>query len=161
MIDAVLLMPTLLERAGNNRELSEAAAIIAWKRVAGEGLAHHAQPTMLRDTKLTVEVADDVWKKQLQRMSVELISRVNRLMKRELITAIEFRINPSLGRRIESASRKEDHQTLPNNVISAAAGIDDPELRKRFMRAAANCIDRREVVRPGKGPGIANPKSQN
>jgi hypothetical protein len=144
MIDAALLLPKILERAGSNRELSEAAAIIAWKRVAGEGLVRHTKPTMLRHMTLTVEVADEVWKKQLQRMSLELISRVNKLMKRELVTAIDFRINPALGRP-KTASRKDYYEPLPDNVISAAAQIDDPELRERFMRAASNCIDRREA----------------
>jgi hypothetical protein len=144
MIDAALLLPKILERAGENRDLSEAAAIIAWKRVTGEGLARHTKPTMLRHMKLTVEVADEVWKKQLQRMSLELISRVNKLMKHELVTAIDFRINPALGRS-KTAKRKDDHEPLPDNVVSAAAQIDDPELRERFMRAASNCIDRRDA----------------
>jgi hypothetical protein len=146
MIDAVLLMPKILERAGNNRELSEAAAIIAWKRVAGEGLARHARPTILRETKLTVEVADDVWKKQLQRMSVELISRVNRLLKRELVKTIEFRVNPALSKSSTREPKQTRHgELLPDNIISSAAGIEDPDLRERFIRAATNCIDRREA----------------
>jgi hypothetical protein len=160
MIDAALLLPKILERARNNRELSQAAAIIAWKRVAGEGLARHTKPTMLRHTTLTVEVADEVWKKQLLRMSPELISRMNKLMKRELVAAIDFRINPALGRPTANASRKDGHKSLPDTVISSAAGIDDPELRERFMRAAANCIDRREVVKPSKSVAVANRKSQ-
>jgi hypothetical protein len=157
MIDAALLLPKILERAGENRELSEAAAMIAWKRVAGEGLASHTKPTMLSHTTLTVEVADELWKKQLQRMSSELILRVNKLMKRELVTAIDFRINPALGRP-KTAARKDDHEPLPDNVVSAAAQIDDPELRERFMRAASNCINRREVIQPYKS--APNRKSQ-
>lgn len=160
MIDAALLLPKILERAGQNRELSEAAAIIAWKRVAGEGLARHTKPTRLRNMTLTVEVADEVWKRQLQRMSPELISRVNKLMKRELVTAIDFRINPALGKPIKTASRKDEHEPLPDNVISAAAQIDDPELRERFMRAASNCINRREVIQPYRSAPISNRKSQ-
>jgi hypothetical protein len=147
MIDAALLLPKILERAGNNRELSEAAAIIAWKRVAGEGLARHAQPVTLRDTTLTVEVADEVWKKQLQRMSVELVSRMNRLLKRELVKTIGFRVNPALSKRImHSAEQTRDSQPLPADIISSAAEIEDPELRERFMRAATNCIDRRDAI---------------
>jgi hypothetical protein len=146
MIDTALLLPKILERAGNSRELSEAAVIIAWKRVSGEGLARHARPTMLRDTTLTVEVADDVWKKQLQRMSTELISRINRLLKRELVKAIDFRVNPTRGKANAAAGGQGQRAPLPDKIISSAAGIEDPELRERFMRAAANCIDRREAV---------------
>jgi hypothetical protein len=145
MIDAALLLPKILERAGNNRDLSEAAAIIAWKRVAGEGLARHAKPTILRDTTLTVEVADEVWKKQLQRMSAELTSRINKLLRQEVVTAIEFRINArAMNSRPGAASLSPPHP--PSNVMASAAEIEDPELRERFIRAAANCISRREAA---------------
>ena len=161
MIDAALLLPKILERAGNNRELSEAAVTIAWKRVSGEGLARHAKPASLRDTTLTVEVADDVWKKQLQRMSMELISRINKLLKRELVKTIDFRVNPVLGKRgTRSTEQTGKRQLLPDNIISSAAKIEDPELRERFMRAAANCINRREVLQPSRSTGISNQKSQ-
>jgi hypothetical protein len=146
MIDAALLLPKILERAGNNRELSEAAAIIAWKRVAGEGLARHAKPIMLRDMTLTVEVADEVWKKQLQRMSAELVSRMNRLLRHELVKTIGFRVNPALNKSsMRGAEQTRSRESLPAEIISSAAEIEDPELRDRFMRAATNCIDRREA----------------
>lgn len=160
MIDAALLLPKLLERAGKNRELSEAAVTIAWKRVSGEGLARHAKPTILRDTTLTVEVVDDVWKKQLQPMSMELISRMNRLLKRELVKTIDFRVNPVLGKTRTRSTEQTGKPQLPDNIISSAAKIEDPELRERFMRAAANCINRREVLQPSKSTGISNLKSQ-
>lgn len=146
MIDAALLLPKLLERAGANREMAEAAALIAWKRVAGEGLANHAAPLSLRSETLVVEVADDVWKKQLERMSRELTSRINKLLRREVVKAIEFRVNAKLLKRHSPSSQSaESIKSLPESVISSAAAIDDPELRERFMRAATNCIDRREA----------------
>ena len=146
MIDAALLLPKMLERAGNNREFSEAAAIIAWKRVTGDGLAPHTKPISLRNATITVEVADEVWKKQLQRMSVELISRMNKLLRHELVKAIDFRVNPGLDNRSAKGKRKQNPQSLPAHIISSAAGIEDRELRERFMRAATNCIERREAV---------------
>ncbi len=132
--------------------------MIAWKRVAGEGLARHAKPTMLRDMTLTVEVADDVWKKQLQRMSRELISRMNRLLKRELVKTIDFRVNPALGKGT-AATRQRQSAPLPDQIISSAAGIEDPELRDRFMRAATNCIDRREAL-GGRESTVRNSQSE-
>jgi hypothetical protein len=160
MIDAALLLPKILERAGNNRELSEAAAIIAWKRVAGEQLARHAKPTRLRDTTLTVEIADDVWKKQLQRMSAELISRLNKLLKREVVKAIDFRVNPALSKpSTRGTEQTRNRQLLPDNIISSAAGIEDPDLRERFMRAATNCIERREAL-GGRQSAVRNSQSE-
>ncbi len=158
MIDAALLLPKILERAGNNRELSEAAAIIAWKRVAGEGLLRQAKPAGLCDATLTVEVADDVWKKQLQQMSTELISRLNKLLKREVVKAIDFRVNPAVGKTNTGAAQHQP-EPLPEKIISSAAGIEDPELRDRFMRAATNCIDRREAT-ANRQSAIRNPQTK-
>jgi hypothetical protein len=147
MIDVALLLPTLLERAGDNPELAEAAAMTAWKRVAGEGLAHHATPMSLRDKKLVVAVADDVWKKQLERMSKELVSRINKLLRREVVTAIEFRVNArAIKGRPRAGSARTNNRRPPANVIASAAEIADPDLRQRFIRAATNCIDRRETL---------------
>jgi hypothetical protein len=147
MIDAALLFPKLLERAGDNPELAEAAAMTAWKRVAGEGLAHHATPINLRNATLTVAVADDVWKKQLERMSRELTSRINKLLRREVVTTIEFRVNAQAMKIRPGATSVRTNKLLrpPENVIASAAEIEDTDLRARFIRAATNCIDRREA----------------
>jgi len=148
MIDAALLFPKLLERAGENPELAEAAAITAWKRVAGEGLAHHATPISLRDAALIVAVADDVWKKQLERMSKELTFRINKLLRQDVVTTIEFRVNPRAIKSRPGRGSASTNKLLrpPANVIASAAEIEDTELRERFIRAATNCIDRREAA---------------
>jgi len=148
MIDAALLFPKLLERAGDNHELAEAAAMTAWKRVAGEGLAHQVTPISLRDTTLIVAVADDVWKKQLERMSKELTFRINKLLRRDVVTTIEFRVNPRAMKSRPGARSGRTNKLLqpPADVIASAAEIEDTGLRERFIRAATNCIDRREAV---------------
>jgi hypothetical protein len=147
MIDAALLLPKILAQAGENREMTEVAAKIAWSRAAGPGLRRHAVPFRLHGKTLFVSVADAIWQKQLHTMSAELIFRINKLLRREAVDAIEFRIDPAVFRNQNSAavkSKGESNQALPDSLISAAVEIADPELRQRFLRAAANCIDRRE-----------------
>ena len=147
MIDAILLLPNILARAGDNRELAETAAKIAWTRAAGEGLRRHAVPLRLSEQKLIVAVSDAVWQKQLQSMSAELIFRINKLLQREVVASIEFHVSPGSLRALapsKSGQAEKSAQPLPAEVISSAADIDDPELRERFMRAAQSCIARRE-----------------
>lgn len=149
MIDAALLLPKILAGAGENAALSEMAAKIAWRRVSGEGLRDHAVPTRLQEKTLTVAVADAAWQKQLQPMSAELIFRINKLLRQKVVERIEFRIDPralsSLTVQRRSAPRVSG--PLPTTIVSSAAGIADPELRARFMRAASNCIERRQTFR--------------
>lgn len=148
MIDAALLLPKILARAGDSPELNETAAKIAWQRAAGDGLREHAVPVRLDDQTLIIAVADAVWQKQLQPMSSELIFRINRLLRRETVNSIEIRINPAALRKLGSAQRNTNKpaQPPPPSVISSASEIEDPELRERFIRAAANCIARRKAI---------------
>ena len=148
MIDAALLLPKILAGAGENADLNEIAAQIAWRRVSGEGLRDHTVPTRLREKTLLVSVADAVWQKQLQPMSSELIFRINKLLRRNVVAKIEFRVDP---RALEAATAKRRpssrvREPLPSNVVSSAAEIQDSELRERFMRAASNCIARRDAT---------------
>ena len=151
MIDVALLLPKILAGAGENADLSEIAAKIAWRRTAGEGLRDHAVPGRLQEKTLTVSVADAVWQKQLQTMSAELIFRINKLLRRNVVERIEFRID---ARAVALATAKHrsapgTRKPLPSTVISSAGEIHDSELRERFMRAAENCIDRRETLANG------------
>ena len=152
MIDAALLLPRILAGAGENAELSEVAAKVAWRRVSGEGLRDHAVPSRLQEKTLTVAVADAVWQKQLQPMSAELIFRINKLLRKKVVERIEFRIDARAlsSLTVQRRSTPRASEPLPPTVVSSAAEIQDFELRERFMRAAENCISRRENRAPGK-----------
>lgn len=148
MIDAALLLPKILAEAGENRDLSEVAAKIAWGRAIGPGLRRHAVPFRLHGKTLIVSVADVIWQKQLSAMSRELIFRLNKLLRRQAVESIEFRIDPAAIKQQEKTgeSRRtvKSPQPLPAELVSAAGGIADSELRQLFVRAAGNCIARRE-----------------
>ena len=151
MIDVARLLPKLLNATGANPEMAEIAAKLAWSRAAGDGLRRHAIPFRLFQKTLVVSVADTIWQKQLQSMSAELVSRINRLLGREVVEIIEFRIDPAAVEQVransESRQRPEDEarEPIPDELISAASEIADQDLRERFIRAAENCIARREA----------------
>ena len=161
MLDVALLLPKILAGAGANADLHEITAKIAWRRIAGEGLRHHAVPGRLQEKTLTVAVADAVWQKQLQPMSAELIYRINKLLRHKVVERIEFRIDPRAlsSLTVQRRSTPRVSEPLPTTIVSSAAGIADPELRERFMRAAENCIDRRETLTKRKS-AIRIPKSE-
>jgi len=149
MIDVARLLPKLLNATGANPEMAEVAAKIAWTRAAGDGLRRHAIPFRLFHKTLVVSVADIIWQRQMQSMSAELISRINRLLGREVVEDIEFRIDPATVEKVRSQDRPSPRDKvsgpIPAEVILAASGIADQDLRERFIRAAENCIARREA----------------
>jgi len=150
MMDLARLLPKLLNATGANPEMAEIAAKLAWSRAAGDGLRRHAIPFRLYRKTLVVSVADAIWQRQLNSMSGELISRINRLLGQEVVEALEFRIDSAAVERVRNdlqpqrSAQKENLQPLPEELISAASEIADEELRERFIRAAGNCIARRE-----------------
>ncbi|MDX6304723.1 MAG: hypothetical protein QOI77_1692 [Blastocatellia bacterium] len=149
MIDVARLLPKLLNATGANPEMAEVATKIAWTRAAGDGLRRHAIPFRLFRKTLVVSVADIIWQRQMQSMRSELISRINRLLGREVVDDIEFRIDPATVEQVRSQNRPSPRnkvsEPMPDELISAAGEIADQDLRERFIRAAENCIARREA----------------
>ena len=152
MFDLTRLLPKLLAATGANPEMAEITARIAWVRAAGEGLRSHAVPFRLYKKTLVVAVADAIWQKQLQPMSAELIFRINQLLGRSVVDFIEFRVDPATVSKARAGAWSEQNSEnterripIPPEVVDAADSIADPELRQRFVRAAENCITRRET----------------
>jgi len=151
MIDLALLLPKLVGSTGTNPEMEEVAVKIAWGRAAGAGLRRLAVPFRLHQKTLIVCVDDAIWQKQLQSMGPELVSRINQLLGRGLVDFIEFRIDPATlsqtrGKALAGGKDARRHalQPIPAELVSAASSINDRDLRERFVRAAENCIARRE-----------------
>lgn len=154
MDDLFRTLPKLLRAAGETEEVLEAAALIAWRRVAGEGLRAQAVPFRLYRKTLVVAVADATWQKQLEAMSGQLLFRLNSLLGQAVVTYIEFRIDPKTVRaeraavQAEATNRVEQERralkSVTGEIAVAADAIHDEDLRRRFLLAAGSCIDRRE-----------------
>lgn len=152
MDSLIRALPKLLSAAGDNEEVAEAAARIAWKRAAGEPLCRHAVPFRLYRTTLIVAVSDAIWQKQMSSLSGQLLSRLNAMLGQGAITFIEFRIDPGTVEN-ERAPRWPDvnHKTaesvlssVPPELLVAARAIQDEKLRRRFLLAAGRNIARRQ-----------------
>lgn len=148
MIDLATVLPKLIRAGGNSPELAEAAAKIAWTRVAGAGLRRQTAVFRLYRNTLIVSVADAIWQRQLHDMSAELVFRLNQLLGPNTINFIEFRVDPgtlarSQGNEVPAPRQRE--AAPPAELDFAADAIVDEELRDLFMRAAANCIARRDA----------------
>lgn len=144
----------MLRAAGETEEVLEAAALVAWRRVAGGELSRQAVPFRLYRKTLIVAVADSTWQKQLEAMSGQLLFRLNSLLGQAVVTYIEFRLDPKTvatarerGQQEEAAREEQERRALlhaKGDLTNAASAIQDEELRRRFLLAAGSCIDRQE-----------------
>jgi len=143
------LLPRLVDAAGENSQILETAAQIAWSRAAGDGLWASTAPLRLYDRKLEVAVPDAIWQTQLKAMSAELLARVNWLLGRDVVKSLEFRIGPESLQTFRAQTERKnfsgrERASLPEEVLSAAGTIQDETLRQRFLAAAGSVIARRE-----------------
>lgn len=132
-------LPGVLRAAGDSAEVAEAAAVAAWKHAAGDGLKEHAVPLRLENRTLTIAVADAIWQKQLNSMRGQLLFRVNSILGKPLVSALDFVVDPNLAKPLVEQPTQRDElldNEVPLELWSAANAIHDKELRKKFLQTA-------------------------
>ncbi|MFL6283586.1 MAG: DciA family protein [Pyrinomonadaceae bacterium] len=151
MDDLFKALPQLLRAAGESAEVSEAAAFAAWRRAAGEAMRGCAVPFRLYNKTLVVAVPDVTWRKQLEKVSPQLIFRLNSMLGHALVTYVEFRIDPETVGRERARARRSQYDRLveeenalrrATELDDAASAIHDQDLRRRFLLAAGSCMNR-------------------
>ncbi|MFN2513634.1 MAG: DUF721 domain-containing protein [Pyrinomonadaceae bacterium] len=148
MDNLIKSLPKILQAAGDSPEVLEAACIAAWKHAAGDGLRDHAVPLRVNGKTLVVVVADATWQRQLQFLSSQLLFRLNLILGQPLVAFVDFRVNPNAvmnarARQYANRTGRElDPETVPVQLITAAAEINDKDLRRAFLGAAMTCLNR-------------------
>ena len=153
MDDLIRALPQLLRAAGEAEEVAEMAAMVAWRRVAGEAMRGIAVPFRLYRKTLVVAVPDSTWQRQLEAISGQLLFRLNSVLGQALVTYIEFRIDPKTVQAERERTRhlpadglvqEERAMRQADTLREAAAAIHDETLRRRFLIAAGSYIDAQE-----------------
>ena len=139
-------LPAILAASGGAQEVAEAACAAAWKHAAGDALSLHAITLKLQESTLVVAVADQIWKKQLEQLRSQLLYRLNSILGQQVVTSIQLSVRPDKFRTQKAAEPPVSNATIPIELLSAAAAIDDPHLRRAFLGAAVSCVNRIEKV---------------
>jgi predicted nucleic acid-binding Zn ribbon protein len=141
-------LPAILAAAAASEEVAAAACVAAWKHLVGEGIANHAVPVQLQNKRLVVAVEDNIWQRQLEQMRGQLLFRLNSLLGQPIVKSIEWRVDPrSVAKArgtVGTSTAKPSDYKIPEELVTAAAGIDDASLRRAFLGAAASCVRRIE-----------------
>ena len=138
-----------LNAAGGSEEVAEAACVAAWKQAVGPGLISHAIPVQFQNKILVIAVADRIWQKQLEELRGQLLFRLNSMLGQAVVKSIEISIQPE---KFKQEEEREDgkagraNSPVPIELVSAAAGIEDPGLRRAFLGAAMSCVNRLEKI---------------
>jgi len=128
-------------------EMLQAAAPAAWNRGVGDELSRHTAFVRLHNKRLFIAVTDQMWKKQLTKMSERLVYLVNRELGNGSVNFIEFIVNARLveiegakDRSFEIADTDPEQRSrsqITPELENAAAAIENKDLRKLFLGAAS------------------------
>src|SRR5262245_58018404 len=140
------MLPMMLRLSGDNEEVREQAAFVAWRAVAGPQVAYNCVPFRLYQKRLIIATPDLAWKNQMEKLSGQYLFRLNSLLGGPYVTFIEFRIDrdTALASRPPDPKRVEWSRTeeIEAELAPAASRIKDDSLREQFLRAAAKCLER-------------------
>jgi hypothetical protein len=149
-------LPKLLKEFEETKEIREAVAFAAWRKIAGDALHEHAIPICLYDKHLIVAVADKTWKRHLESLSGQMIFKLNSALGQAIVTFIEFRIDEETVRNERAKTRKkqisdeEQREIALEEVTSklrvSADVIKDDNLRYQFLLAAGSCLARKKKM---------------
>jgi len=142
-------LPVLLDRHHDNEDVRRAVIFAVWRRIAGESLIERAVPVGLDGSRLKIAVADRNWQRNIEQLAKEMIFKMNYIFGRPEVKFIEFVID---GDALRPSSRRTDRAELQSAALDqindslrrAADGIEDDELRRRFLLAAGSCLARQE-----------------
>jgi len=148
MNDVFKLLPEILRLSGNQEDVCEKAVFAAWGPTVGELVAANSAPARLYRKTLIVATIDQTWKRQLERMSGQILFKLNSNLCVPLVTALEFRVDQKFIARMRSKSG----ETVEFKNLAASAAqlrpqaqkISDENLRESFLRAASKSLCRME-----------------
>ena len=149
MDDIFSALPVLLDWHNENEDVRRAVIFAVWRRIAGESLAGRAVPVDLNENRLTVAVADRNWQRNLEQLAKEMIFKMNYVFGKPEVKFIEFAIDADALRPASLRTDRTEFEAAALDQITdplrkAADGIEDDELRRRFLLAAGSCLARQE-----------------
>jgi hypothetical protein len=120
----------------------------AWGRAVGPHLKAVARPGSYRHGHLTVEVPDSAWKREMDRLGPEIVSRLATLLPARAVERITFRVT---GRRPAAAPAAappggdglpKASPALAPEMLASLAQVGDATLRHRLEQVMGQYLAR-------------------
>ncbi len=153
MLDIFRTLPGILDDVEGSEMIREAVVFAAWRRIAGDGLAEHTVPLKLENGRLFIAVSNLMWQRQLKDLCGQMVFKLNAALGTPAVSFIELRIDEQaiLNLRTKQSGpsdaefRSQAEKEMSPELVAAANGIADDELRHQFLLAAGNCLVRRRL----------------
>lgn len=140
-------IPSVLNGLASNDDVDEAVVFAAWKRCAGELLNDRTAAIEFFENRLIVAVTDMTWQRHLEDLSPQMLYKINSSLGDGTVRFIEFRIDEKVvnaAREHKTESIESVAPEVSQSLINAAEAISDESLRKQFLSAAAEYLERQK-----------------
>ena len=124
----------------------------AWPAAVGPDIARRTEVVALDRGILRIKVPDTRWQRTLLRMRSDILSRLRGVADGAAPRGLGFVVGPVARPPEPVAARPATPPVpVPSAVAEAAAAIPDPEVRGRFLAAAARYLGRFARAQAGGG----------
>jgi hypothetical protein len=128
-------------------EIREAIIIAVWKKLMNN-FEEKAFAVRLDGDTLVVAVVNEDWKWHLEKLSSEIIFKINSAIQYPAVRRLSFYVDGNMkdGKIPKKPSDKLDSVALLEHIHSSANLIKDEQLRLQFLNAAAACLIRKRKL---------------
>lgn len=146
MEDLFSTLPKIIQ-VSDDDSLKEAMIFAAYKKVTRD-YRERTFPIRLSDRRLLVAVPDRTCKRNLEKVSEEIVFRLNSLVKQPLVTFIDFKVDKSYFRKTQVVEKSADPlDAVSPDIRSFACAIKDDNLRYRFLLTVGACLEREKRLK--------------
>jgi hypothetical protein len=137
-------IPDVVKGLDADGETSEALIYAAWNECAGPLIVERTKVIGYSGARLIIAVGDASWRAHLEDLSPRIIARLNGAVGSGSVKFIEFRVDAGAFKdRQRQATETRVQPRAPGSVTAAADRIQDTELRKSFLAAAAAYLEKK------------------
>ena len=80
-----------LRKSGLNNGVEQQEALKIWCKVVGNKISKNTEPMSVKNGILEVKTTNSVWKQELQIQKTEIIKKLNKRLKKNIIKEIRFK----------------------------------------------------------------------
>ena len=86
-----IAIQNFLKRSGLNSGVEQQKALKVWGKTVGNKISKNTEPISVKNGILEIKTTNSVWRQELQIQKTEIIKRLNKRLKKNIIKEIRFK----------------------------------------------------------------------
>ena len=86
-----IAIQSFLKKSGLNSGVEQQKALKLWGEIVGNKISKNTEPESVKNGVLVIKTINSVWKQELQIQKTEIIKKLNKRLKKNIIKEIRFK----------------------------------------------------------------------